>query len=129
MRKITVFSTTNNNKQIIETSAATKGELQDVLLEKNIDSSEMKMIVKETKATLEHKDAVLPEGEFTLFLFPQKVKSGLDIEDIEAKLKQMRKEIEDMLEEIENDIREIKDDEEIEELRSEADELADELGL
>jgi hypothetical protein len=39
----------------------------------------MKAVIKETKVTLENELATLPEGEFTVFLFPNKVKSGTSI--------------------------------------------------
>ena len=36
----------------------------------------MKATVRETRVDLVHEDAELPAGDFTIFLFPNKVKSG-----------------------------------------------------
>lgn len=76
MRTIKVFSTETSVLKEINSSATTWGELQTELKAANIDPSNMKGMVKESKTTLENTGAVLPEGNFTLFLTPTKVKSG-----------------------------------------------------
>jgi len=39
-------------------------------------TGDMKVTVRETRVDLSHEDAELPTGNFTIFLFPNKVKSG-----------------------------------------------------
>tara|TARA_R110002020_G_scaffold22721_1_gene76414 strand:- start:990 stop:1223 length:234 start_codon:yes stop_codon:yes gene_type:complete len=74
MRAITLFSTQSNNRETIQSSAATWGELKGEV--SHMINGDMKATVKETKNDLSNDDAILPEGAFTLFLFPNKVKSG-----------------------------------------------------
>lgn len=47
-----------------------------------IDFNEKRVIIRETKLTLQHDQAVLPDYDFMLFLQPLKVKSGYSYEDI-----------------------------------------------
>lgn len=76
-RTVKVFSTDTNNIVEITTSATTWGQLQEELKsQKNLTTDNMNAKVRESKITLEHKDAQLPTGEFTIFLTPEKVKSG-----------------------------------------------------
>ncbi len=75
-RKVTVVNPTTNQPVEIQTSATTWGQLQNDLATNNIPTSNMKGIVRETKVSLEATDAVLPEGEFSLFLFTAKNKAG-----------------------------------------------------
>ena len=74
MRKVTVFSTTGKNADNHETDALTWGNLKEEL--HDLDFDNMKAITGESRVTLEHDDAVLPEGSFTIFLMPIKTKSG-----------------------------------------------------
>lgn len=77
-RVVKVFATGNDNIIEITTSARTWGELQNELRsQKNMDVSGMNAKVRSSKVTLEHKDAELPTGEFTIFVTPAKVKSGV----------------------------------------------------
>lgn len=76
-RLVKVFATGNDNIIEITTSARTWGELQaEVKSQKNLDLNGMNAKVRSSKVTLEHKDAELPTGEFTIFVTPAKVKSG-----------------------------------------------------
>ena len=78
--KVTVFSTKGAKKSVINSSAKTWGELRKDLAEAGIPYSGMRAILGETKVTLESSAAVLPvDFDFTLFLSPVKVKSGVDI--------------------------------------------------
>lgn len=77
MKQVTVYSTQGQNKQVVNTSAGTWGELQSILGAHGVSYSGMKVVVGESQVTLESNAAVLPEGDFTLFLLPQKVKSGV----------------------------------------------------
>src|SRR6267378_8646398 len=75
-RKWTIYNTIGNNQTTGETSGNTWGDLQSELNRRGISFSGMKVVVGETQVSLESSAAQLPEGEFTLFFMPQKVKSG-----------------------------------------------------
>lgn len=75
-RRIRVYNTSGQNNKVIDSSATTWGDLKSDLDAHGISYSGMKVVVGETQNTLESVQAVLPEGEMTLFLMPQKVKSG-----------------------------------------------------
>lgn len=75
MRTIKIVQTATASVNRFESEATTWGELADQIKgEYNLDK--VKATVKETKGTLEHHDAVLPEGEFTIFLRAAKNKAG-----------------------------------------------------
>lgn len=75
-RKIRIF-TSKGAKETIETSATTWGDLKPQV-EEHYDLSNLQPTESVNKATLVHKDAVLPEGDFVLFLRPVRTKSGVD---------------------------------------------------
>ena len=75
VRKIKVLSTVGASGTI-ETNVTTLGELKPLLEAKEINTSGMKMMVGETRNELNLDDAVLPEGDFKLYLMPAKTKSG-----------------------------------------------------
>lgn len=77
MRKIIVVSARDNSRKEVMSDATTWGALQPALDGQNISTTDMKAILRETKTALESNDSVLPTGEFTLFLTPGKVKSGV----------------------------------------------------
>lgn len=79
MRNVTVYSTSGKTNVKIETGATTFGELTPQLREHGFNLDGMKAVVGETKVTLEADGAVLPDGEFKLFLMPLKTKSGADM--------------------------------------------------
>lgn len=80
-RKVIVSHQKDNKLLKFNTSAKTFGELQTVIgLEVNIDWKATKAMLRDTKNVLDQPDSVLPEGDFVLFLFPQKVKSGMAYE-------------------------------------------------
>ena len=81
-RIITVFSTKGKQKSKIETSATTWGELQPFLMEEGYDLENLLATENIKRRDLLSVDAILPEGEFTVFLRPQKTKSGADISDM-----------------------------------------------
>lgn len=76
MKKVTVYSSNLGNGKTIETSATTFGALQTDLKSDGIYTDNMRAVIGETKVTLEHPDAALPEGDFKIFLLPIKTKSG-----------------------------------------------------
>lgn len=75
MSKVTIFSTGGANKTI-EVNSTTWGDLQKELSNNGVSTSGMKAVHGQTRVTLEHKDAIIPEGDFNLFLLPVKTKSG-----------------------------------------------------
>ena len=90
MRIVTVYSTSGKTNVKIESGASTFGELTPQLRENGFNLDGMKAVVGETKVTLEADGAVLPEGEFKLFLMPLKTKSGADMSrtDVYNKIKE-----------------------------------------
>ncbi len=78
MSRIVKVSTSKSDSiKSIDSEATTWGELKDDFDENGIAHTDLKAVVKETKVTLEADGAVLPEGNFTIFMFPSKIKSGL----------------------------------------------------
>jgi len=71
-RKVTIWSTQERATQTIETSAKTWGELKKEL--SNVGNT--RAVIRETRNTLESGGAKLPDQDFTLFLYPEKVRSG-----------------------------------------------------
>lgn len=82
-RTITVF-TSKGGKQKIETEVKTWGELKP-LVEEYYDLDNLSPTENVNKTTLNHKDAVLPEGNFVLFLRPIKTKSGGSFDNMSFK--------------------------------------------
>lgn len=92
MRKVTVWSTKGKKKSVYETEAKTWGELQTVINE-DYDLNSLKATENVNKTSLEHVDAVIPEGDFVLFLRPEKTKSGADVNSMS--FKELRAELTD----------------------------------
>jgi hypothetical protein len=101
MRKIKIFTTTGI-PGVIETDVTTFEGLKPLLLEQNINLESTKVLVGETKLELSENEAVLPSGDFKLFVVPVKTKSGWDDEDEEDTF------IQDTLGEIREDVKQIK---------------------
>lgn len=76
MRKVTIYSSNLGNGLSFDTDVTSFGQLQTVFMEKGVSYNNMKVVIGETRVTLEHPDAVLPEGDFKVFLLPMKTKSG-----------------------------------------------------
>jgi len=76
MSKRNVTLKVTSQKELIkaQTEARTFGDLQKEM--KNVKWNGMRVVVRETKNTLQKADALLPAGDFILFLVPEKVKSG-----------------------------------------------------
>lgn len=74
MRTITVYAT-RGGVQTIDTEATTWGELKPIV-EEHYDLENLIATEGINKTTLEHKDAKLPDSDFTLFLRPSKFKAG-----------------------------------------------------
>lgn len=89
IRKIIVVSTTRTTPKVLNSEAETWGELQDALASDFGNVSSLRAVVKETKNDLTSSEAVLPEGDFTLFLAPKQIKAGgTDIKAILETLKE-----------------------------------------
>jgi len=82
-RKITVYSTQTNKKSEVNTDVATWAELQAVMTDAGITHEGLTATENRTKTNLSLGAAVLPEGEFVLFLSPStKIKSGTSWRDM-----------------------------------------------
>ena len=89
MRTIKIVQTATASVKRFDSDATTWGELADQIKDEyNLDK--VKATVKETKGTLEHHDAVLPEGEFTIFLRAAKNKAGGKNEFSSMSFKELR---------------------------------------
>lgn len=77
-RNIKIFNQESNQSIIITSDATTWAQLRnEINSDGRISANNKSAIIRETKVTLEFDDSILPEGEFILFLFPVKVKSGV----------------------------------------------------
>lgn len=72
-RQVRIKNTISNNWETHTVTAETFGDLQDEL---GTSWSDNKVIVRETKTTLDLKGAKLPDGDFTLFIMPKRTKAG-----------------------------------------------------
>lgn len=77
-RIITVYSTKGKRMSKVTTDVGTWGELQPLVRDEGYDLTSLHATESERRSDLNHKDAVLPETAFTLFLRPKKTKSGID---------------------------------------------------
>lgn len=75
IRTIKIYTTLGVSAPI-ETNVTTLGELRPLLRAKGIEDDGMKLLVGETRNELSVDEAILPEGDFKLYLMPQKTKSG-----------------------------------------------------
>lgn len=85
MRNISLFFTQEGRELNLQSAATTLAELQRESALSSETLSGKKLTVKETRNTLETKESVLPEGDFTLYVYPAKSKAGLT-EDQEKQL-------------------------------------------
>lgn len=67
-----------NESAPVETNARTWGEVKAASsrVRGMLGSGDVKLVIKQTKATIETDDVVLPEGDITVYIFPGKVKAG-----------------------------------------------------
>ena len=93
-RKIKIY-TTNGMPGTIETNVSTLGELKPLLRQREVNYDGMKLLVGETKNELSQDEAILPEGDFKLYLMPAKTKSGVDFDEMDGN-------VEDILDRVEN---------------------------
>lgn len=83
-RMVTTFNNINSARKVVESAASTWEELQRDLSTAGVAYSGMKVIIGESQLTLESSQAQLPEGDFMLFMVPEKVKSGCDDDMIDT---------------------------------------------
>lgn len=92
-RKIKIY-TTNGMPGTIETNVSTLGELKPILRQREINYDGMKLLVGETKNELSQDEAILPEGDFKLYLMPAKTKSGVDFDEMEDSINRIAADVE-----------------------------------
>lgn len=108
MRKVTVVTTNNSQVNQFEVEAGVSTFSQLVTALPAVDFSNKTVTVGKALYSLEHPDAVLPEGALKVFISPKDMKAAMsEYTDIRAALKQYRLEAvqnddEDMLEMIGN---------------------------
>ena len=95
-RKIKIY-TTAGMPGTIETNVSTLGELKPLLRQREINYDDMKMLVGETKNELSQDEAILPEGDFKLYLMPAKTKSGVDFDEMEDSVNRIEDKLDKVL--------------------------------
>lgn len=101
-RKIKIY-TTNGMPGTIETNVSTLGELKPILRQREVNYDGMKLLVGETKNELSQDEAILPEGDFKLYLMPAKTKSGVDFDEMEETLKRIESKVDRILSKLDNE--------------------------
>ena len=101
-RKIKIY-TTAGMPGTIETNVSTLGELKPLLRQREINYDGMKLLVGETKNELSVDEAILPEGDFKLYLMPAKTKSGVDFDEMEETLERIESKVDRILSELDNE--------------------------
>ena len=84
MRKIITYSTLGDNMKEVFSNARNLEELMPDLAQAGVRFEGMKLMTNPGQQTLESLQAELPQGEFQLFIMPQKVKSGYSDEELTA---------------------------------------------
>lgn len=87
-RTIKIY-TTLGSPGSIETNVRTKVDLMPLLVDRGIDTNGMKLLIGETRNELSEDTAILPEGDFKLYLVPSRTKSGSTAEEKLALLKDL----------------------------------------
>jgi hypothetical protein len=78
VRNITIFSQRDNQLVTVQSDDVSWGSLKSSFKDE-ISFNNMRGVVKSTRNTLDVDDARLPADEFTVFLFPKKVSSGMGV--------------------------------------------------
>jgi hypothetical protein len=90
MRKIEVFSTLSNQVSVYHSDDLTWESFRKVLIEDGIYNSQtMKALESSTKMTIENDGAMLPTGDFRLYLLPVKTDSACDPEELQEQLNEL----------------------------------------
>ena len=98
-RKIKIY-TTNGMPGTIETNVSTLGELKPILRQREVNYDGMKLLVGETKNELSQDEAILPEGDFKLYLMPAKTKSGVDFDSMDENIDEILEKVENIEEKL-----------------------------
>lgn len=78
-RTITIISTQGDQRVTLDTNVSTWGQLKDAINgEGTMSANDAKAMIRGTRESLSGNSDVLPTGDFTVFLTPSKVKSGLN---------------------------------------------------
>ena len=101
-RKIKIY-TTNGMPGTIETNVSTLGELKPILRQREVNYDGMKLLVGETRNELSIDEAILPEGDFKLYLMPAKTKSGVDFDEMEETLERIESKVDRILSKLGNE--------------------------
>lgn len=90
MRKITVFQTRGSKKVLIESDVRTFGQLQNLFDDYGVSYSTKEMVAVESigNTSLELANAVLPDQDFTLGIFPRKTKAGSGRSELYNRIKE-----------------------------------------
>ena len=75
-RVITIYATKGAKKAKLETEVTTWGELKSLIKREGYDFDKLHATENINKTDLVNDAAVLPAGEFTVFMRPKQVKSG-----------------------------------------------------
>ena len=78
MARVTVFNTVGSNETSFDYTGSNWSDLQVELSANNVSYKGMSAIIGESQVTLESAQAMTPTDDFTLFLLPIEVKSGVD---------------------------------------------------
>ena len=81
MAKVAIKTPEQQEAVVYDITATTFGELKTEL-KQSVNFAKKEVIVRETRNALIADDSLLPQGDFTLYLFPKEVKSGLDLENM-----------------------------------------------
>lgn len=82
MRKqVTVYSTVGQKKDVVSVEGSVWSQVRSELSAAGVDVNGMQAVIGESQVSLESPQAQVPDSDFTLFLLPQKVKSGYSPDD------------------------------------------------
>lgn len=77
-RKVQIFSTKGKRRAEINTDAKSWKELRNLIEAEGYDTKKLNATENINRNDLAHDDAILPQGDFTVFLRPKTTKSGID---------------------------------------------------
>ncbi len=97
MRTIIIVSAKTGGRSTINSAALNWSELQADLTAAGIEFAGMTVLEKVNYSSLEHGEARIPEGEFTLYLMPKKIKGGslISLETLDAMVSSLESIVED----------------------------------
>ena len=81
IKNVKIISSTGKGKVELRSSSESWGELKTDLTESEVSFNGMSATIGETRNTLSMDSSALPKGDFTLFLTPNRTKSGAETAD------------------------------------------------